>query len=176
MLLDDPIALGICESMLVRVHLLREDPVDVVEAANGIMVRRATAGGWLLDEARVIARWAESHRTPLEPDEVRRLVDSYAARLASVSLGASIVAVPLTTMLHRCGYVAEARVVVDSAIERAQRSHELLYVPELLRVRGDIIAASDADGARASYREAVSLATELEMPWFARRAAARLES
>jgi hypothetical protein len=139
------------------------------------MVRRATAGGWLLDEARVMARWLELRRRPLEPTEVHDRVAAYTARLATLSLGATFVGSMLGAMLHEAGHLVEARDVVERSIEYATRRHELLYLPDLLRLRGDLLAGTDREAARESYREAHARATELEMPLFARRAATRLQ-
>jgi hypothetical protein len=55
--LDDPIALGITENMLARIHFLRRDPPQTAEAAARVVLERATAGWVGSDECRLVASW-----------------------------------------------------------------------------------------------------------------------
>lgn len=172
--LEDPISVGIIESMLVRVHLLRRDPPAMVEAANRVVLQRGTAGRFIMEEARIVGRWVEHHQKPVSAADARAMIDSVTARLSSVSLGATIVAVPLAEMLVASGLVAEAREVIDRSVAYARTRQELLYEPDLVRMRGDLLVESDPESAAVAYREAYESAVSMDIWLFAVRAAVRL--
>jgi DNA-binding winged helix-turn-helix (wHTH) protein/tetratricopeptide (TPR) repeat protein len=134
-LLDDPIALGITENMLARILFHDGAPVDVTETAARVVVERATAGWVVMDECRLIVRWAASQHTPLTADEAAHYVAHYRTRLARLSLGAPNVAAPIADMLWRSKFPDEAREVVELAIAYAQEHDELMCMPELLARR-----------------------------------------
>jgi hypothetical protein len=61
----------------------------------------------------------------------------------------------------------------------ARENGELIFEPELVRVRGELLEASDPTAAAAAYREAIANAGKTGAHWFALRAAvnlARLET
>jgi predicted ATPase len=79
-----------------------------------------------------------------------------------------------------CGAVEQGLATVEQAIEQARRDDERWCLPELLRVRGEVLrrrsdAASHAT-ARATFELALALAHESGAPGWARRAQASLDS
>ncbi|HSR96652.1 MAG TPA: AAA family ATPase [Kofleriaceae bacterium] len=171
---DDPIRRGILENMRARIHFLRRDPPGEVEQAALAIVRRATAAPWALEESKILAQWAESHRAPLTAAAAAAVVDGFRTRLASASLGAPFSAAPIADMLQRSGYRAEAIDVIDRTIAYAIDHEELLCVPDLFRARGDLLAATDPAAAIAAYREAHARAAATQMTLFMMRAATQL--
>jgi len=160
--------------MRARIHFLRRDPVDEIEQAALTVVRRATAAPWALEESKLLALWAETHRAPLTAAAAAAVVEAYRTRLESASLGAPFSAAPLADMLHRSSHRAEALDVLDRAIAYAVEHEELLCVPDLFRARGDLLAATDPAAAIAAYREAHARAAATQMTLFMMRAATRL--
>lgn len=171
---DDPVRRGIIENMRARIHFLRRDPVGEVEQAALAVVRRATASQWTLEESKILAQWAESHRAPLTVAAAAAVVENFRMRLASASLGAPFSAAPIADMLHRSSYRAEALDVIDRAITYAIEHDELLCVPDLFRARGDLLAVTDPAAAIAAYREAHARAAATQMTLFMLRAATQL--
>jgi predicted ATPase len=64
----------------------------------------------------------------------------------------------------RAGDVAEGLVAIDEALERAERNEERWYLPELLRIRGDLALREgtphSADEAEKWLRQSLDLARE----------------
>ena len=170
--LHDPIALGITENMLARIHVLLRDPPEVAAAAARVVLERATAGWVVTDECRLIASWAACHTTPLTAEGAATRVAEARSRLARLSLGAPNVAPPTAAALWISGHQAEARTVIEETIAYALDHAELLCLPELLVLRGDY--AADRELATAAYREAHAKAIELGMPLLELRAATAL--
>jgi len=172
--IDDPIGLAITENMLTRVQLFRRDPVADIERSAHATADRGTAGYWVLRESKLLVAWAESHRIPLTAASAATIADDYRTRLSSESLGAPLTAVPIADMLARSGFHTEALDVVDRAIAYAVARDVHLCLPDIVRARGDLIAASDPAAAAAAYREAHARATARQMWLFALRAGLRL--
>jgi predicted ATPase/DNA-binding winged helix-turn-helix (wHTH) protein len=76
------------------------------------------------------------------------------------------------------GEAAEARKTIDDALERAERSEEHWYVPELLRIKGQIFrldgSAKAASAAEEHYRRALELARRQDALSWELRAATSL--
>jgi hypothetical protein len=105
---------------------------------------------------------------------VATIADDYRTRLSYASLGTSLTAVPIADMLARSGFHAEALDVVDRAIEHAIARDEHVCLPDIFRVRGDLLLASDPAAAAGAYREAHARAAAKQMWLFAMRAGLRL--
>lgn len=170
----DPIRLGIAQNFLARVVLLRRDPFEQLEQIAVSIVQRATAGFWLLGESRLLVHWAASHRSPTPAADAIAFADTYRARLATETLGATFTAVPLAELLDRSGHTALATEILDAAIAYGLATHEHLVLPDLYRLRGDRLAGSDRTAAIAAYTEGHRIAAANEMWLFALRNAVRL--
>jgi len=58
------------------------------------------------------------------------------------------------------GKLDRANETLQGAISNSERHSYLLYMPEMLRLRGEILFARNEDGAEASFRQALTLAQE----------------
>jgi hypothetical protein len=86
------------------------------------------------------------------------MLDSLRKRLNAVSTCSTLVALMLIDVLRLSGHVAQARELADEIIAFATARSERVYLPELLRMRGELLETTDSDAARRDYREAVELA------------------
>jgi predicted ATPase len=68
----------------------------------------------------------------------------------------------LTDALIHCGRLGEAETTIRTALDRAHAQNERWCVPELLRIRAAILAASDRPG-EAEAALVVSMASALEI-------------
>jgi predicted ATPase/DNA-binding winged helix-turn-helix (wHTH) protein len=59
----------------------------------------------------------------------------------------------LAEVLGAAGQAVEALAAIDEALERAERTEERWYLPELLRIRGELLLQSDASGFVTQARE-----------------------
>ena len=166
--LNDRIALGTVENLLARIHFERRDPVAQIEQAALAVLNRGTAGWVVMYECRLIAAWAAAQRTPITAAAAEVTVSDYRARLAMLSLSAPNVAPVIAGTLWSSGHRTCALDVIELAIEYAEAHHELLYLPDCLRVRGEYRADP------VSSRQAYDRALELGMPLVALRAATTL--
>lgn len=157
-----------------RVHMFRRDPIADIERAAHLTADRGTAGYWVLRESKLLVAWAESHRAPLTAGSAATIADDYRTRLSSSSLGAPLTAVPIADMLARSGFHTDAIDVIDRAIAYAIANDVNLCLPDIVLARGDLVAASDAAAAAATYQEAHARATVRGMWLFAMRAGLRL--
>ena len=80
----------------------------------------------------------------------------------------------------QCGAVEQGLSTVEQAIEQARRDDERWCLPELLRVRGEVLRrradAASLDAARETFKQALALAHEAGTPGWARRAQASLDA
>ncbi len=156
--IDNPTALGLALVTRLRLHYLCRDPSALVDAAVQETLPAATGNRWLLDEARTLALWAEARHAPLALGVIQPLIDSLRRRLVRFSSGATLVGQALIEALQLSGHSAEARVVTDEVIAFAIERNESAYLPELLRLRGEQVEATDSAAAARDYREAIELA------------------
>jgi len=63
--------------------------------------------------------------------------------------------------LCEAGEIASGRAAIDQALERCHRCEELWYLPELLRIKGELLlreGASDAGAAEAQFLQSLDWA------------------
>jgi hypothetical protein len=82
----------------------------------------------------------------------------------------------LAEMFCKAGEIATGRSTIDQAIERCRQSEELWYLPELLRVSGEIVLQEGAapEEAELQFLQALDLARRQEVPSWELRAATSL--
>jgi tetratricopeptide (TPR) repeat protein len=146
----------------------------IIASTTSATAGSATAGEGIVDEARMIMLWSEQ-RTHHEPAVIEALVASYRRRLERVS-AATLVALPLIDLLRTSGEVGVAHEIVEAAIDFATTRDERLYLPELLRLRGLLVAATDTAAAVRAYQEAAELARAFGLPSLELRTATALAS
>jgi hypothetical protein len=123
-----------------------------------LAVRAASLDLGLLTEARAFALWAEAQRGPLTLAAIEPLLAGLQQRLTKVSTCSTLVAQVLIDVLRISGHIAEARQLTDEIIAFAIAHNESVYLPELLRMRGEQRQGTDPAAASRDYREAIELA------------------
>jgi predicted ATPase len=80
--------------------------------------------------------------------------------------------------LGRAGNVAQGLVAIQEALDRAERNEERWYLPELLRIRGDLAlregTSASAGEAERWLRQSLDLAREQQTPSWELRTASSL--
>src|SRR6185295_13324098 len=109
-------------------------------------------------EARAFALGAEARRGPLALPAIQPLLDSLRQRLKEVSTCSTLVAQVLIDVLRISGHAAQAQKLTDEIIGFALAHNESVYLPELLRMRGEQRETGDPAAASQDYREAIELA------------------
>jgi hypothetical protein len=137
-------------------------------------VRIADADLVLLFEARAFALWVAAQRAALSLAEIEPMLEDFRERLGAVSTCSTLVAQVLIDVLRRSGHLAEARRITDVIIAFAESHDERVYLPELLRIRGEQLEAADRAAAANDYRQAIELARALGARSLETRAVAAL--
>jgi DNA-binding winged helix-turn-helix (wHTH) protein/tetratricopeptide (TPR) repeat protein len=100
--------------------------------------------------------------------DVDPLLRTYHQRVAEFPIGATVTAGAIVETLARHGRAGEANAILDDVLAFVEDHGEYIYLPELLRVRGDLRRDP------ASYREAIERADAMGAPAYALRAALAL--
>lgn len=153
-----------------RLRYLRRDPLPIAEEEALEAVRAAAPDLGLLTEAKAFALWARARRTPLSLDEIRPALDALDQRLTEVSTCSTLLAQVLIDVLRTSGHAAEARRLTDDILSFAVSRDEVVFLPELLRIRGEQLEPTDPAAAARDYREAVDLARSTGAKSLERRA------
>lgn len=165
-----PILQALGHVVLGRLRYLRRDPLPVVEEQALLAVRAASLDLGLFTEASAFALWAEAQRGPLALAAIEPMLESLERRLNEVSTCSTLVAQVLIDVLRASGHASRARQLTDEIIDFATLHHERVYLPELIRLRGEQAAATDAAKAARDYREAAELARSMGARSLQRRA------
>jgi DNA-binding winged helix-turn-helix (wHTH) protein len=153
-----PILLALGHVVRGRLRYLRRDPLSIVEEESQSAVRAASLDLGLFTEANAFALWAQAQRAPLPLTAIEPLLDGFHRRLNEVSTCSTLVAQALIDVLRVSGHAAEARRLTDEIIAFAIAHNESVYLPELLRIRGEQLQGTDPDAAARDYHEAIALA------------------
>ncbi len=156
--LEIPILQALCHIVRARLRYLRRDPLPIVEQEAQLAVRAASVDIGLLTEASAFALWAQAQRGPLALTTIEPLLDSLRQRLTAVSTCSTLVAQVLIDVLRISGHVTEARQLTDEILAFALAHNESVYLPELLRMRGEQRERTEPEAAERDYREAIELA------------------
>ncbi len=174
-----PILQALGHVVLGRLRYLRRDPLPVVEEEALDAVRAASLDLGLFTEASAFALWARAQRGPLALATIEPLLDSLQRRLTEVSTCSTLVAQVLIDVLRTSGHMARARQLTDEIIAFSLSHNERVYLPELLRMRGEQRADTDPAAAARDYREAIELARSTgarSSEWRAQASLAALEA
>jgi len=153
-----PILLALAHVVLARLRYLRRDPLAIVEKEALLAVQVASVDQGLLMEAKAFALWAEAQHAPLALEVIEPLLSGLRHRLNEVSTCSTLIALVLIDVLRLSGHVAEARRLTDEMIAFAIAHNESVYLPELLRFRGEQLEGTDPRAATEIYREAIDIA------------------
>jgi DNA-binding winged helix-turn-helix (wHTH) protein len=172
--IEMPILQALGHVVLARLRYLRRDPLPVVEEQSLHAVRAASLDLGLFTEASAFALWAEAQRGPLALAVIEPMLDSLQRRLGEVSTCSTLVAQVLIDVLRISGHTAQARQLTDEIIAFAISHQESVYLPELIRIRGEQAEGIDRAAAAQDYREAIELARSTGARSLERRAASSL--
>jgi DNA-binding winged helix-turn-helix (wHTH) protein len=150
-----PILLALGHVVRARLRFLRRDPLPIIEHESLHAVPAAALDVGLHTEASAFALWAQARRAPLALADIEPLLESLRQRLHEVSTCSTLIGLVLIDTLRISGHAAQARQLTDQIIAFALAHNERVYLPELLRVRGE---QRPLQAAQQDYREAVELA------------------
>ena len=153
-----PILQALGHVVRARLRYLRRDPLPIVEAEAQQAVAATALDLGLHTEARAFALWAEARRGPLELAAIQPLLDSLQQRLKEVSTCSTLVAQVLIDVLRLSGHAPQARQLTGEIIGFALAHNESVYLPELLRMRGEQREKAEPAAAKRDYREAIERA------------------
>jgi hypothetical protein len=156
-----PVVLALGHVVRARLRFLRRDPLASFAHEIDEAVSAASVDVGLHTEARVFALWASALAGPLELSAIAPLLDGLYQRLTEVSTCSTLVGLMLIDTLRRSGHATDARKLTDEMIAFGRAHNERVYLPELLRVRGEQREAEDPAAAGGDYHEAIALARAL---------------
>lgn len=172
--LEVPILQALGHVVLGRVRYMRRDSLPIVEEEALHAVRAASLDFGLLAEANAFALWAQAQRAPLALAAIEPLLEGLRDRLSAVSTCSTLVGQVLIEVLMLSGHREHARKLTDEMIAFARQRNERVYLPELLRMRGEQVQVSDRAAATRDYKEAIELACATGARGFEQRARERL--
>lgn len=156
--IDSPILIALGHVVRTRLRYLRRDPVAVVEADARAAMQAAALDLGMFTEASAIALWAQAEQRPLALSEIEPMLTSLRQRLQEVATCSTLVGQVLIHALSVSGHRAEAQQLTDQMIDFARAHNESVYLPELLRTRGEQLAGRDRSAAQDALRQAIALA------------------
>jgi DNA-binding winged helix-turn-helix (wHTH) protein len=154
--IKSPIFQALGHVVRARLRYLRRDPLSIIDDEIPEALRAASLDIGLHTEANAVALWAQARRGPLALDAIAPLLDRLEQRLKEIATCSSFVAMVLIDVLRLSGHLAQARKLTDDIITFATAHNERVYLPELIRMRGELREHGDA--AAQDYREAFELA------------------
>jgi DNA-binding winged helix-turn-helix (wHTH) protein len=159
-----------------RLRYLRRDPPSLVEEEAPSALRAASLDLGLHTEASAFALWAQASRGPLPLSAIDPMLDRLQQRLKEVATCSTLVGQVLIEVLRISGHLARARTLTDQIIDFAIGHNERVYLPELIRIRGEQLEPTDPAAAARDYREALDLARSTGARTLEQRAAESLEA
>lgn len=159
-----------------RLRYLRRDPLPIAEVEAIEAVRVAAPDLGLQTEAKAFALWAKARRAPLSLEEIRPLLDDLNQRLTEVSTCSTLLGQVLIDVLRASGHAAEASRLTGEIISFAISHDESVFLPELLRIRGEQVERTNPAAAAKDYLEALELARTTGAQSLERRAMENLSA
>ncbi len=173
--IQHPILQALGHAVRARLRFLRRDALAIVEQEAPLAARATAIDLGLHAEARAVALWGQARRAPLELAAIQPMLDGLQERLTQVSTGSTLLGQILIEVLRLSGHAAEARKLTDQIITFATEHNESVYLPELLRLRGEQLETTKPAAAKRDYREAIALARSTGARSLEQRAAESLE-
>ena len=155
--LDDPWERAALLGEWAVLHALRREPMEARELATRSLALAEEGGfGAVTQRAGLVLRWAEAE---LAPAEVKERADEILGKpWQSVSFGRTLPWLLFAETCARLGRTDSALGVLSEALESLAHSEERWLEPELHRLRGEIVASSDAREAERSFATAIQVA------------------
>jgi tetratricopeptide (TPR) repeat protein len=152
-----PILQALGHVVRARLRYLRRDPLSIIDEEMPEALRAASLDLGLHTEASVVALWAQARRAPLPMGAIGPMLERLEQRLKEIATSSTFVAMVLIDVLRLSGHLVEARKLTDDIIAFATARSERVYLPELLRMSGELRERTDPRAAE-DYRRALELA------------------
>jgi predicted ATPase len=157
------------------IHLLRREPVRVLEAAERLIALSHDRGlAQLAAIAAILRGWGRAWSGDRESGlvELRSAIESYESYSSMAAAMMKLFSICLIDAELAAGHVEGALTVIESLI---RQKREPIWTPDVLRARGDLrLAQDDAAGATQLYSEAIALARSRDAKSLELRAALHL--
>ena len=147
----DPYTIGLSGVNLARLHALRRDPVARSRVHAEQILARSDSFMWH-SQAMLLVEWARSTDAPLSRAEADEMQARFRDRFVEIPMGASFVAIQVIAALERSERAADALALADEILAYARSVGELLFEPELVRIRCRL--QPDAEMLRTAYANA----------------------
>ena len=168
--INSPILVALGHVVRARLRYLRRDPLSTIDAETPETLRAASLDLGLHTEASAVALWAQARRGPLPLSAIEPMLERLQQRLQEVATCSTFVAMVLIDLLQLSGHLEHARKLTDDIIAFATAHSERVYLPELLRMRGQLREPTDPRAAE-DHLQAVELARSTGARSLERRAA-----
>ncbi len=168
--INSPILVALGHVVRARLRYLRRDPLSTIDAETPETLRAASLDLGLHTEASAVALWAQARRGPLPLAAIEPMLERLQQRLQEVATCSTFVAMVLIDLLLLSGHLEHARKLTDDIIAFATAHSERVYLPELLRLRGQLREPTDPRAAE-DHLQAIELARSTGAQSLERRAA-----
>ena len=167
----DPFAFGLVRTNMANVmYFRRDDPQKIRAIAESVLANADAILMWQA-QATLLLYWVQSTEAPLSAAVADDMIARFHERFTELPMAASYSSPKIIDALIRSGFHDRALAVADTMLEHAQRTGEHMFEPEVLRLRGNLIAGRDREGAIAAYRKALADAQAMNAHGLALRAA-----
>ena len=153
-----PILSALGHTVRARLRFFRRDPATVIEGELPAALQATAIDQGLSLEVKAFGLWLEASRGALEMRVIEPLLGELQRRLTEVATCSTLIGLTLIEVLRTSGHAAPARALTEEMIGFARSHNEIVYLPELLRVRGEQRESTDVAAALQDYRDAVALA------------------
>jgi tetratricopeptide (TPR) repeat protein len=150
----DPYAIGLTKINLARVRFLRGDSPALIRVLADDILARPDTQMWH-SQASLMHAWLRSTEAPLTVTEIDDVLRRFRERFAELPMGGSYVALHILDAMIRSQRPDRALAFADETLGHARRMSELMFEPELVRVRARL-APNQAD-LRAAYANAKAM-------------------
>jgi hypothetical protein len=143
-----------------RLHAWRREPAEASDlATRSLALAEEGSFAWWRDRAKTVLVWSRAHLSSGASQELD--VDDREHRLwDSGEGGRTIFAALFAVACAQLGRDDRALEVVGELLALIERTDERVALPELLRIRGEILARRDDVDALSSIRSAVEIAKQ----------------
>jgi tetratricopeptide (TPR) repeat protein len=151
------------QAQLAIVHQCRLEPAGALEAAEATIADASLYGyAYRVAMGHIVRGWAIAAQGDPEAGAAELLSGLEAARGTGARMDEPHYLAMLADVHRRAGRLDEGLAAVADALEIVRRERSRFYAPELLRLRGALLAAGGEESdAEASLEEALGLAREL---------------
>lgn len=178
---NDPYTIGLTKINMARLRFLRGDDHRIIRTLADDILARPDLRVWH-SQASLLHAWLRSTEAPLAAEELDDILRRFRERFEEMPMGASYVALHLIDAMIRSNLPERARAFADDTLGHARRMGELMFEPELVRVRArlvpseaDLRAAYASAKTRGAWGLAIRIANDLRDPGLVRESSLYVE-